>query len=166
MYRNIVSEIGGDTKESPLTILLSVALSLGGMRITTAHESKINGATTKKVTATLKSNHTKLRTHGSLTALIGDNTVSGLKSISSADAGISLAVVIVVVVVAAVSRNAVVLMVGPIDNRSPRDKPLEKGEIIGCSKGKNADRMLIAGLFIFNSQLYFLFSCFYFYELD
>mmetsp|Transcript_7521 Transcript_7521/g.15601 ORF Transcript_7521/g.15601 Transcript_7521/m.15601 type:complete len:114 (+) Transcript_7521:1202-1543(+) len=113
MYRSIVSEIGGDAEELMLTLLLTSLFSLGGICAKTAQKSKINGATTKKATATLKSNQTKLRTQGSLAVLRGANTVSGLQSIFNAEAVTSFVFAIVV----GAARNNVLVVVGAVNIR-------------------------------------------------
>ena len=93
MYLNTVSAMGGDDCDDTVVFVFSNLsmdslpfLLFGGILATTAHESKIKGATTKKATATLKSNHTKDLTHASLAALMGGSTVSGRKNMSNAEA--------------------------------------------------------------------------------
>lgn len=99
----------------------AVLLSFGGILATTAHESKIKGATTKKATATLKSNHTKDRTHGSLAALIGGSTVSGRNSMSNTEAegGVMMPLLSANAIVddGAESKNAVLVPAGTVNSR-------------------------------------------------
>mmetsp|Transcript_32009 Transcript_32009/g.68184 ORF Transcript_32009/g.68184 Transcript_32009/m.68184 type:complete len:107 (+) Transcript_32009:459-779(+) len=78
MYLNTVSEMGGedfvvsDSVDFAAFRLLMLPLLFGvGILATTAHVSKIKGATTKKATATLKSSHTRDRTHISLSGCRG-----------------------------------------------------------------------------------------------